>query len=103
MVVSFRFDLGHPSTRKIAAAALLSSAASILIARNFLDTEKKIRHRIVADYGVGDPEFTRTMGQLLGPPLLDGNRVTMFQNGENIFPAMVAAVRSAQRSITFEN
>jgi cardiolipin synthase A/B len=83
--------------------ALVSSAASVLIVRNFLEAEKKIRHEILADYGVGDPEFVRTMGQLLGPPLLPGNRVTMYQNGEEFFPPMLAAVRSARRTITFEN
>jgi len=76
---------------------------SVLIARNFFETEKKIKHRIVADYAVGDPTFVRTMGQLLGPPLLEGNKVTMLQNGDEIFPAMLAGIRSAQRTITFEN
>src|SRR5512138_2906680 len=87
----------------MAATAIVSSAASVLFARNFLDVEKKIRHRIVTDYGVGDPEFTRTMGQLMGPPLLDGNRVEMLQNGNEIFPAMLEAIRSAQRTVSFEN
>jgi cardiolipin synthase A/B len=81
----------------------VSGAASVLISRNFFDTEKKIRHRIVADYKVGDPEFTRTVGQLMGPPLLEGNDVKMLQNGDEIFPEMLAAIRSAQRSVTFEN
>lgn len=103
VVVSAKSDSRHSSLGTIAATALISSAASVLFARNFLDTEKKIRHRIVADYGVGDGEFTRTMGQLLGPPLLEGNRVTVFQNGDQIFPAMLEAIRTAQRSITFEN
>jgi cardiolipin synthase len=87
----------------IATTALVASAVSVVIARNFIENERKIRHRIVADYGVGDPPFVRTMGQLLGPPLLEGNQVTMLQNGENIFPAMLAAIQSAQRTITFEN
>jgi cardiolipin synthase A/B len=89
--------------RTIAATALVTSVASVAIARNFLENEKKIRHQIVADYAVGDPPFVRTMGQLLGPPLLEGNRVTMLQNGEEIFPAMLEAIRSAKRTITFEN
>jgi cardiolipin synthase len=39
---------------------------------------------------------------LLGPPLTDGNTAAHFENGEQIFPAMLAAIRSAQRTITFE-
>ena len=43
------------------------------------------------------------MGQLLGPPLLEGNKVTILQNGDEIFPAMLEGIRSAKRTITFEN
>jgi cardiolipin synthase len=42
------------------------------------------------------------MGVLLGPPLVDGNRVDTLRNGEQIFPAMLSAIRSAKRTITFE-
>ena len=42
------------------------------------------------------------MGSLLGPGIVGGNRVQELLNGEQIFPAMLAAIRSAQRSITFE-
>jgi len=98
-----RRDQRSTSFATIATTALISSVASVLIVRNFLETEKKIKHRIVTEYGVGDPAFVRTMGALLGPPLLPGNRVKMLQNGKEIFPAMLSAIRSAQRTITFEN
>ena len=88
---------------KLLAAAAVSSLITLFVARNFFQTEKKIRHRIHSYYGVNDDEFKRTMGQLLGPPFLDGNKVTILENGEQIFPAMLAGIRSAQRTITFEN
>src|SRR5256714_6842527 len=53
-------------------------------------------------YGVEDPQFLRSMGQLLGPPLLGGNRITGLINGDAIFPAMLEAVRGAQESIDLE-
>jgi cardiolipin synthase len=84
-------------------AAALGGLATLFIARNFFPGEKKVRSRISADYHPGDDTFTRTMGNLLGPPLLEGNEVTLLQNGEEIFPAMLAAIRSAERTITFEN
>jgi cardiolipin synthase len=74
-----------------------------LISRNFFATEKKIRHKIEAEYAAGDPTFARMVGDLLGPPLLPRNRVTMFQDGHEIFPAMLEGIRSSQRTITFEN
>ncbi len=42
------------------------------------------------------------MNTLLGSPLVGGNRVTELVNGDAIFPAMLAAIRGAKRSITFE-
>jgi len=42
------------------------------------------------------------MGVLLGPPLLDGNKVDVLLNGDQIFPAMLDAIRKARRTITFE-
>ena len=89
--------------RDLLGAAALGSAATLLISRNFFVTEKKIRHPIETDYGIDDDVFTRVMGQLLGPPLLEGNRVKILQNGDEIFPAMLAGIRSAKRTITFEN
>ena len=71
--------------------------------RNFFPAEKKVRHPIRADYAVGDDTFVRTMGHLLGPPLEKGNKITPLENGDQIFPAMLNGIRSAQRTITFEN
>ena len=88
---------------KLLGTAAASSFVTLFIARNFFPTEKKIRHRIEANYAAGDDVFVRTMGQLLGPPLVRGNAVTMLRNGDEIFPAMLEGIRSAQRTITFEN
>ncbi len=42
------------------------------------------------------------MGNLLGPPILTGNKITTLRNGDEIFPPMLAAIRSAKESINFE-
>jgi cardiolipin synthase len=96
-------DWRKPSWKKAWGTAALTSAATVLIVRNFFETEKKIRHPIHTDYAAGDDTFGRTMGQLLGPPLLEGNSVTILQNGDEIFPSMLEGIRSATRTITFEN
>ncbi|MDB6139821.1 MAG: phospholipase D/Transphosphatidylase, partial [Verrucomicrobiaceae bacterium] len=83
--------------------ALVSGLVAVVLSRNFFEYEKKIRQLIVTDYGVGDGPFSRTVSQLLGPPLVDGNAITILQNGVEIFPAMLKAIRSATRSITMEN
>src|SRR5207302_3872918 len=51
---------------------------------------------------VGDPEFRQAIGALLGPSLTSGNNVATLINGDRIFPAMLDAIRSAKKTITFE-
>jgi cardiolipin synthase len=54
-------------------------------------------------YPVDSPQFERAVGQLLGNGVASGNRVETLLNGDQIFPAMLSAIRHAQRSITFES
>jgi cardiolipin synthase len=96
-------DPPPPSWPKLLGAAAVGGFATLFVARNFFPAEKKISHDIHARYGVADETFARTVGQMLGPPLLPGNKVTAYQNGDEIFPAMLEAIRSAQTTITFEN
>ena len=53
-------------------------------------------------YPVDSPQFQRAVGHLLGPQIVDGNRVETLLNGDEIFPSMLEAIRGARRSITFE-
>lgn len=88
---------------ELLASAVAGAAAGVIIAGNFFIGGKEIRKRVRADYAVGDPTFRRSMGLLLGPPILEGNHVTILNNGAEIFPAMLSAIAAAQRTITFEN
>jgi cardiolipin synthase len=92
----------HPSTLLTIGLTALVTAVATTFARNFISGERKIKHRIAQRYGIADPQFERSMSQLLGPPILDGNLVVPLRNGVEIFPAMLAAIESAERSITFE-
>lgn len=42
------------------------------------------------------------MGVLLGPGITSGNRVEALDNGDEIFPAMLEAIRGTNRTINFE-
>ena len=64
--------------------------------------EKKIKEDIPRIYSVEDPQFLRTMGVALGPPILGGNRFRALQNGDEIFPAMLSAIKGAKKTICFE-
>ena len=74
----------------------------VLLVQNLTTGEKKVQHHIAHLYGVRDGRFLRSMGSLLGPPLVEGNQVRELVNGEQIFPAMLEAIRDAQRTISFE-
>ena len=63
---------------------------------------KGIQYQIEHRYSVNDPQFLRSMGSLLEPGILASNKVSTLINGDQIFPAMLAAVRSAQRTICLE-
>ncbi|WP_042269307.1 cardiolipin synthase [Paraburkholderia heleia] len=75
---------------------------AILVIANLTSGEKKIEHKIDRLYASDSPQFIRSMGLLLGPPVVGGNRFEVLVNGDEIFPSMLAGIRSAQHTITFE-
>jgi cardiolipin synthase len=85
-------------------ATVVATAAIGLVAINLLSpSEKRIERRLERMYSLHDPNFARELGVLLGPPVLDGNRYVALRNGDQIFPQMLAAIRTARRSINFES
>src|SRR5688572_5212515 len=85
----------------VVVTAVVTTLATMVL-YSVLAREKKITHRIEPLYGVDDEQFQRSMGSLLQPDIYDGNRITPLINGDQIFPAMLEAVRSARKTITFE-
>ncbi len=73
-----------------------------LVVRVLTSREKKIDHDIEHLFSVGEEQFLRSLGSLLPPGILAGNKITAFLNGDGFFPEMLSAIRSARRSITFE-
>lgn len=82
-------------------ASLVTALAAVLVV-NFAGGEKKIAQTLPRLYETDDAEFRRSLGALLGPPLLEGNQVETLVNGDRIFAAMLKEIRSARRTITFE-
>jgi cardiolipin synthase len=75
---------------------------AVVIAMNFATPEKKIERRLQHRHAISDSQFRREMGVMLGPGIMPGNRVTALNNGDEIFPAMLDAIRGAERTINFE-
>ena len=90
------------TTWRIGILTFLATGLAVLVAANLSLGDKKIDTSVASLYGVGDPEFVRTMGVMLGPALVQGNRTRALVNGVEIFPEMLAAIRGARKSITFE-
>jgi cardiolipin synthase len=84
---------------------LLACVATIVIGFvviNLMPGEKRIETQLTHLYDTEDTQFRRSMGVLLGPPILEGNAVTVLVNGDAIFDAMLKAIRGANKTITFE-
>jgi cardiolipin synthase len=76
---------------------------AVLLYANLASSERKVEHPLPHQYAASDSQFVRTMGSLLGPSFVAGNRVTALLNGDEVFPAMLGAIRAARRTITFES
>lgn len=83
-------------------ATLVVVALLLWAGANLSTAEKRLLYRPHKLYRTDDADFRRSLGILLGPPLVGGNHVTTLVNGDRIFPAMLEAIESARTSITFE-
>ncbi|MEO5958981.1 MAG: phospholipase D-like domain-containing protein [Opitutaceae bacterium] len=54
------------------------------------------------DVGPHDAAFASAFGPVVGAEFIDGNSVEILVNGDRFFPAMLKAIREAQKTITFE-
>jgi cardiolipin synthase A/B len=63
---------------------------------------KQPRQEVTSLYSAQSPEFRQSAGSLLGPNFVGGNSISTLVNGDEIFPAMLSAIRSAKRSINLE-
>jgi cardiolipin synthase len=88
--------------RYLILASVGATLAVGLLLLNLATGEKRVTHKLEHLYSVHDPQFAQTMGNMPGPAIIGGNRFKALQNGDEIFPAMLAAIRGAQKTITIE-
>lgn len=63
---------------------------------------KKIRQEVQPISSAGSPTFRQGTGALLGGAFVPGNNIITLVNGDQIFPAMLQAIRSARKTIDLE-
>ncbi|HEY1043131.1 MAG TPA: cardiolipin synthase [Telluria sp.] len=86
----------------VALVSVLLTLLAVFLTFNLMPGERRIEEKLSRSYGTNDEQFRRSMGVLLGPPILEGNHVEELVNGDQIFPAMLDAIRSAKKTVTFE-
>ncbi len=87
---------------KLIAITIVLTLIFGLILVNFTGAEKKVETDVKHLYSVDDPQFLRSMGIMMGPAIVDGNKATELINGDQIFPSMLEAIRSAKKTVLFE-
>ena len=64
--------------------------------------ESPPRYGLDHEFGLDSPEFVATVAGASGSPFLGGNQLQLLNNGDAFYPAMLAAIKGAERSITIE-
>jgi cardiolipin synthase len=59
-------------------------------------------HLVLPPLQLGEPSFFPTLEAYANAPILGRNGVDVLLNGEEIFPALLDAIRSARKTITYE-
>jgi cardiolipin synthase len=86
----------------IAIVSAVLGAVGWLVAENLIPERKDLGKPLPHHLAAGDPQFGRSMAALFGSNMLPGNRIETLVNGNEIFPAMLKALRGATQTITFE-
>lgn len=87
------------------AIAVLSAAAGVvgcLIVANLVPERRDLQQPLPHHLASSDDQFRTSMGALFGSNAIPGNKVETLVNGNEIFPSMLRAIRSAKNTITFE-
>ena len=83
-------------------AFLILAIAGLVGALLLMLAQDQVTVRLRSAAAVTEPRHQAYLAGLLGAQLTSGNRFTVLTNGDQIFPAMLAAVRNAKRRISFE-
>ncbi len=81
---------------------LVLAGAVVVVALNMMPERRDLREIIPHNHSVSDPQFLRTMDGIFGGGVRVGHTVETLLNGDEIFPAMLADIEAAERTINFE-
>ena len=84
----------------LASAGLLGSSGCTVIS-DLIGSEKRDVYKFDHPFAIADPAFRRSL-DTFGTTMIAGNTAELLKNGDEIFPAMTAAIRQAQTSVNLE-
>lgn len=82
-------------------AGLVACAFSFVLYHTSTDSHPAV-YALEPDFDTESEEFRTTMAGATGMPLVEGNRVDVYNNGDEFYPKMLEAVESARHSVTME-
>lgn len=96
----------RPDPRSLRRRTVATTFATLAVG-GYAYAMAKFRHEATTGFtlddppAVGDPAFGRLVESLTSAPVRHGNRVEVLRNGCRFFPAMLEAIRAAERTIDF--
>jgi cardiolipin synthase len=88
--------------KSIRRAFLILLIAAVAVALALLVAQDQQTLQIRSAISAEDPKHPSYVAALVGADLTRGNRYEVLTNGDQIFPAMLAAINAARRRISFE-
>lgn len=82
-------------------ALALVFALSVALSR--LSRPKEVGYLLPHRFSVQDPTFLPSAHALADPAAVTGNQITVLENGDEIFPAMLDAIRKAENTVNMES
>src|SRR5262249_31643946 len=78
-------------------------AFALAIAFSLLSLPREISYRLPHRFAAEDETFLPSSHALSNPWPIEGNRIRLLENGDEIYPAMLAAISAAARPINLES
>ncbi len=79
----------------------LAFLAIVVIFSLFFIRRQSLEYHLEHTFSISSPEFFQSALALTDPVPITGNKVELLQNGDEFFPAMLGAIRGAQKSVNF--
>ena len=91
--------MGMPPVRR---AFFILFIAALVVAFLLVLAQDQVTLKLRSAVGAAEPRHQNYIAGLLGAQLTRGNRYVVLTNGDQLFPAMLNAIRAAKRRISFE-